>query len=294
VDRHETRPEPGTLRLKICWAVTMLWVAAYLVSVSQHQTSIGPVAAGLQALLLMVFVALHGSLSNGWRGFASFLIISAAVGFGLEASSIASGFPFGFYVHHLPGPKPLGVPLPVLFGYCVLGWVAWSVARLIARQQPSAAGGLNTWSTPVIASFVLAGYDYAYDPIGGTVLGLWTYRYPSGVFGVPLSNFFGWLFTGWLFFQLFACLERRFPPTPVAKRRDLWLLPCIIWLMLSAQYPLLFAAAAAGTVTQGGRTFVIADVYEAAVAASLFTTVFTALVAMTRIVLLPTGHSARR
>lgn len=56
-----------------------------------------------------------------------------------------------------------------------------------------------------------------------------------------------------------------------------------MWLLLALQYPFLWLRAPNGMTTVGGRTFVIADVYEAAFAASLFTLVTTGLLAIIRL-----------
>jgi uncharacterized membrane protein len=274
----------GVLRLKFCWGIAALWLAGFIVATLRAGSAAGQVAAAVQVLALVAFVVVHGSLSNGWRGFGVYLLMSLAVGFAYEASSIATGFPFGFYKHNAaPGPRLLDVPLSVALGYVILGWFGWTLGRLIARERPTDAGGVNSFTTPIIASFVLAGYDFAYDPIGSTVLDLYTYRSPSGLFGVSLKNFLGWLLTGWTFFQMFALVEKRFPPSPVVKRWDFWLLPCLIWFAIALQYPIMFATAPAGMVTRGDRSFVIADVYEAAVAAALFTMTFTAIIAIVRL-----------
>jgi putative membrane protein len=275
---------PGLSRLKACSGLAALWFASFLVATLLAGSQSGQAAAGIQALCLIVFVFVHGSLAYGWRGFLTYLSFSWVVGFAYEASSIATGFPFGFYKHNAtPGPRIMDVPLAVALGYAILGWFGWTLGRVIARERPTDTGGIGGFATPVIASFVLAGYDFAYDPIGSTVLDLFTYRNPSGFMGVSVKNFLGWLLTGWTFFQLFALVERRFPPNAVAKRREFWLLPCLIWFVMALQYPIMFANAPLGTVTRGNRTFVIADVYEAAVAAALFTLTFTAIVAVVRI-----------
>jgi putative membrane protein len=280
----DTEDNRGVLRLKVCWALAAFWLASFLAATVLAGSAAGQAAAGLQALALIVFVAVHGSLSNGWRGFGVYLLLSLVVGFAYEASSIATGFPFGFYKHNAaPGPRLLDVPLSVALGYPILGWFGWTLGRLIAREHPTDAGGINAFTTPLIASFILAGYDFAYDPIGSTVLDLFTYRSPSGLFGVSLKNFLGWLLTGWTFFQMFALVEKRFPPSPAVMRRDYWILPCLIWFAIALQYPIMFARAPEGTVTRGSRSFVIADIYEAAIAAALFTLVFTAITALIRL-----------
>lgn len=271
--------------LKLCWIAAALWLPVYLYSVALPPGSPGAAGTGaIQGLAMLLIAVVHDSLAYGWKGFAAFAGIAAVVSFVLEASSIATGFPFGFYTHNsTPGPCLLGVPLTVLVGYVVLGWYAWSLARLIARADPNATGVIDRITTPIIAAFVLAGFDYPNDPIGSTVRHLWTFRNPGGQFGVPLTNYLGWLFTGWCFFQLFALLEHRCRPGAQSHRGAYWLLIPLIWLGIALRYPIAFALAPGGTLEIGASRFVVADIYEASVAASLFSMVFVALLALCRL-----------
>lgn len=276
--------DPALVRLSLCWTFAALWLLFFLWSTVPAGLDGGGVALGLQALCTVLFVVTHASLSNGWRGTGLFLVFAVAVAFVLEASSIATGFPFGFFVHNATGLKLLGVPPLVAISYAFLGWLAWTLARLLVRQHPCDTGGFNRFTTPLVASFILTGYDFTFDPIVTTVLGRASYRSPSGYFGVPLTNFLGWMFTGWVFFQFFALVESRFPPNRAAvNRASYWLLPCFIWAVSAVQYPIKFAFAPAGNVTVAGRTFVTADVYESAVVASMLTLVFTAVTAAFRV-----------
>lgn len=276
--------DPVLVRLGLCWIFAALWLLCSLGSAIPEGLVGDGVAFGLKALCTMLFVATHASLSNGWRGGGLFFVFAVAVAFVFEASSIATGFPFGFYVHNSEGFKLLGVPPSVAFVYAMFGWLAWTLARLIVRQHPCDTGGFNCFTTPLVASFILTGYDYTVDPIVSTVLGKVSYGFPSGYFGVPLTNFLGWMFTGWVFFQLFALVESRFPPNRAAvTRASFWLLPCFIWAVTAVQYPLKFAFAPEGSVTLAGRTFVTADVYESSVVAALLTLVFTAVTAAFRV-----------
>ncbi len=274
--------ETGSKRLVICWGLAVVWLAAFLLSVSPLG-KFSAAAAGIGALLMLLIFVLQASLIYGWKGLGAYVVIVAVIAFGLEANSIAHGFPFGFYVHHQPGPKPLGVPIPVVLGYVVLGWYAWILGRLIVDAGGSGPAALRRFATPVVASFILAGYDYPYDPIGSAVLHMWSYRNPSGQFGVPLINTLGWLFTGWLFFQVFALVADRFAASATIAHRRFWLLPVVVWLGMALQYPIMFANAPAGNVVLGVRSFITSDIYEAAVAASLFSMVFPVLIALLRL-----------
>ena len=268
-----------------CFGATALWLVSLAVSLlpSQASRTCSPVQ-NAQAALMILFVALHGAVSNGWRGVAAYVVIALAVAFGLEACSIAWGFPLGFYVHNAAGPKPLGVPLNIPVSYMVGGWPAWVMARLLVRRRPDDASGLSVIATPIVASLILAGYDYPYDPIGSTVLKMWTFRSPSGQFGVPLSNGLGWIVIGWVMFQLFALVEARFPPRRQSPPPRLyWLLPSVVWVATILAYAPWFLMAPGGEVSAGGRTFVVADIYEAGLIAAILTMSPPALIAAFRL-----------
>jgi uncharacterized membrane protein len=196
----------------VCAALALLWAISFLLANAPGDPARQVIFNGLQALLLMAFIVMHATASDGWRDFFVYFALAAGVSFRLEATSIAYGFPFGFYTHNAAGPKPLGVPLHVPLGYAFLGWLAWSLARVIVRSGPNDGGDAHRFTTPIIAALVLMGYDFAYDSIGSTARGMWTYRDHSGYFGVPLSNFLGWLLTGWLFFQAYALIGRSSRP----------------------------------------------------------------------------------
>src|SRR3546814_16047058 len=93
--------------------------------------------------------------------------------------------------------------------YVIVGWFAWIVARAIVLDRPDRLRSTEYFTTPIVAAFILAGFDYPFDPIGATVQRLWTFTYPSGQYGVPISHSLGWLFTGWLLFQILAAVDRK-------------------------------------------------------------------------------------
>lgn len=183
--------------VSLCWAVFILWFAASLWSFAQP----GSGAPSLLAqLLLLLFVAVHGSLSYGWRGTAAYLVIAGGVSMLMEITSVHFGFPFGFYTHHTPG-QLLGVPVIIPLVYATLGWAPWAMARLIVRDRPTVAGGARPGSSPQSwrRSF-LTFYDFPSEPIAATIAHAFTYRHPGDYFGVPLTNYLGWLLNGFVFY----------------------------------------------------------------------------------------------
>nr|MDT0667179.1 carotenoid biosynthesis protein [Micromonospora sp. DSM 115978] len=134
---------------------------------------------------------------------------SYVVAFALEASSVAVGFPFGSYEHHTGGPRLLDVPLIVPSAYFAFGWIAWVLASVMVRNTPSRPVGAERFTTPLVATVALTGWDFTFDAVYSTVNAQYSYAEPSGHFGVPVSNFLGWLLTGWIIAQVFAVVEPR-------------------------------------------------------------------------------------
>ena len=266
----------------LCWILLALTLLAVVVMVVRP--SLATQAGAAQTGFLLPFVILHAWLGYTARGMAAFVVIAGVVSFTLEAISIATGFPFGSYTHHLPGLKPLGVPLVALAGWIMFSWLAWALARLIMRPVAGkAVGGAERFTTPIVATFILGGYDLVYDPVGATAHNWYSYDHPTGALGVPLTNYLGWLLTGWLIFQLVALVEPRFPGRPVTQGRAYWLLPCLFWLSTTAQVFNNLIHPTDGVVVRGGKTIVIADVYESCASAALFTVVFTGITALIRL-----------
>jgi putative membrane protein len=258
------------------------WIAAGVVAVAENTPAFLP-QSGWSMMLssggLLVFLLTHGSLTYGWRGAVGFLACVYPVAFALEALSVATGFPFGYFTHHGPGAQLLGVPPTVPILYATAGYVAWSIARLLIigdRRGPLI--GAQRFVVPPIAALVLAGYDAVFDPVGATLNGGWSFQAPSGLYGVPLTNFLGWTLTGWVAFQIFACLA---PPARTTGK--IRILPPILWLGLFLPSVIAFvlpSGPVTDAVTVAGRTFLAADIHETAVIVGMFTMGIPALTAL--------------
>lgn len=231
---------------------------------------------------LVVFLLSHGTLVYSWRGAVGFLACVYPVAFAFEALSVATGFPFGHFTHHGSGAQLLGVPLTVPILYATAGYAAWSIARLlIGGDRPGPLIGPQSFSVPPIAALVLAGYDVVFDPSGATLNGAWSFQAPSGLYGVPLTNFLGWVLTGWVAFQIFACLA---PPARTTGNSRV--LPPILWLGLFLPSVIAFvfrSAPVTDAVTVAGRTFLAADIHETAVIVGMFSMGIPALTALAQL-----------
>lgn len=265
------------------WCLVAIWLAATVTGALSAGSSTQAVAQAIYGIALAVFVVLHALTLYRPSGAAAYFALAVAVSFGLEACSVATGFPFGFYVHHMEGPRALGVPFTVVAAWVILAWLAWNLARVIVGGYQNRR--LPVVATPIVATLILGGYDLVIDPIGAYVRGLFSYGSPSGALGVPLSNYVGWVITGWVLFQLFALVERRWrrDSQPAAVRSTL-VMPVIVWLGLALQVNLEMLHAGAGSATiQGGRSVPFSDIYATCVATTWFTMGLVVAIAVARL-----------
>ncbi|NDJ91339.1 carotenoid biosynthesis protein [Mycolicibacter kumamotonensis] len=258
-------------RAVACWCLVAVWFAATVTAALSAGSPIQNVAEAVYGAALAAFVVLHTLTLYRPAGAITYFAVAVTVAFGFEACSVATGFPFGSYVHHFEGPRALGVPFTVVLGWVVLAWLAWVLARVIVGENRGHRALVIV--TPVIATFILGGYDLVIDPIAAYARGLYSYGSPSGALGVPLSNYFGWLFTGWVIFQVFSLVERRWRREPTATPpRATLLMPAVIWFGLALQVNLEMLRVGDATATlQGGRVIPLSDIYSTCCAMSWFT-----------------------
>ena len=119
---------------------------------------------------------------------ATLSLISLSIfGYAIEAIGVATGFPYGaFYYGEALGPRLAGlVPflLPLSYAPLVVGAVAASWGTRLRLLHVLYATLLLVWMDAVL------------DP-GAAALGFWVWPQGGVYYGVPLSNYAGWLLSG--------------------------------------------------------------------------------------------------
>ncbi|MBP6005148.1 MAG: isopentenyl-diphosphate Delta-isomerase [Pyrinomonadaceae bacterium] len=128
-----------------------------------------------------------------WLGWRDALGLWATLGIYallLETSAIYTGFPYGHFGYsELLGAKLFGVtPWTVFLAWTPLIVGAYAVARVTFGNVI-----VRVIATAMIATL----FDLVLDP-GAVRLGFWQYAANIGFYGVPISNFVGWLVSGTL------------------------------------------------------------------------------------------------
>lgn len=187
-----------------------------------------PEVFALVSSLFIVLLALPSYISLlRWLGVPrglSLLIIFSLLPLMVEGFAVFSGVPYGpfFYSTHLGEPIAGLVPWTVAFAYLPILLGAFTLAC-----RP--AGGRRFQEVGAGVLFLLIA-DLVIDP-AAVYAGFWVWREPGLYYGIPLSNFLGWAFTGALYLLLFRALAgrgQRDPGCPPpALTSSLFLIVCL-------------------------------------------------------------------
>lgn len=160
--------------------------AAFMVIVEIPRWSY--VLSSINALLFAIpsFWALKMWL--GWADAAKLVGILGVFALSIETFALLTGFPYGHfgYSEHL-GYKIGGyVPWTVAFAWTPLMLCAYTAARSLFVSRVRRI---------VCSTFLLLAFDLVIDP-GAVLVGFW--QYPGGgiYYGVPVSNYLGWIISG--------------------------------------------------------------------------------------------------
>jgi putative membrane protein len=132
------------------------------------------------------------------------------VGNASENLSILTGIPFGhYYFTGLMGPSIFHVPILLGFAYVGMGYLSWTLGRLILGEARGPLAGSRVVTVPLAGAFLMVAWDLSMDPVWSTVMHSWIWLQGGAYFGVPVSNFLGWYLTVYVIYQLFALYLRR-------------------------------------------------------------------------------------
>ncbi len=218
-------------------AEILAWVsfAALLVAVVCCAGWAETATAQLLATVSMLVVVGHAVRALGWRDAFTFAATCLVVTFTVENIGQATGFPFGHYRFLVGADLPHVGTIPIIVGplYFGLGYPAWVIAwLLLTGDPPRRPSGREIFTLPIVAALVETAWDVATDPTNSTLAGLWRWSDGGSYFGVPWTNFAGWLFVTWLYLQSVAIMfaRRRTGPPYVRRSRSFWAVPVLLYL----------------------------------------------------------------
>jgi putative membrane protein len=163
----------------------------------------------------------------GWRRTMSFTVAGYLIAFASEWLSINTGFPYGWYYYiDTTKAKELwiaGVPFFDSLSYVFLAYCSYATALFILSPLKSWRWNVVTLETRrirrsisalILGAFLQTFLDIVIDPVAlqgrrwflGQIYG---YREQGIHFGVPLSNYWGWLLTSIILVGAFQLIDAR-------------------------------------------------------------------------------------
>jgi uncharacterized membrane protein len=261
----------------------LLWVLVGIAGASHLATGlfhdVGPpaVQAAILVVSLVLFAFAHGSVVYGFRDVLVFAAICLVVTNLIENISVLTGYPAGSY-HYTErlGPRLFLVPLVIGPAYFGVGYLAWMLARLMLRDIEQPRSGRGDFDVPLIASFLMVAWDLSFDPLASTVRQGWIWEQGGSYFGAPVTNFFSWCLTSYLFFQIYALYGRYVARNKTCRKpatRQYWCQAVVLYATIAGMLMLLgLTTATTETVTdQAGVLWRVQDIYTACAIVCTFT-----------------------
>ncbi|MGY3133937.1 putative membrane protein [Bradyrhizobium sp. USDA 4501] len=270
---------PG-IRSEIVLWLSIAGILAAAIGFSWNPT---PLAQAL-AVSFIICALIHAAVAYRARHALMLLVVSSSIAFAMENLGTTTGLPFGNYHFEVGANLPHVGVIPIIVGplWFGAGYFSWSVASVLmdgADRQLDRP--INLVGLPIVAAFVMTQWDLVMDAPNSTIAGVWLWHDGGGVFGVPLSNYLGWLLTSWLIFQAFALYLRRssLGPYPTTSLK-LPLIGIFFYVGAGLTHVVPWIMGQTGkAVDARGYSWQVHDIREATVGILLLTMVFTALLA---------------
>ena len=269
-----------------------LWLAIACILVAAIGFSWNPTPfAHVLAAIFITCAIVHAGFFYGSRPALVLFIICTVITFAIENIGVATGFPFGHYHFAIDAGLPRIGSIPIIVGplWFGAGYFSWVVASILLDGADRRLDRpLNVIALPIVAAFVMTQWDVVMDRSESTIAKVWIWHEGGADFGVPLSNYMGWLLTSWLFFQAFALYLRRRITAPLLgtlQSRKLQLIAVLFYLSAGLTHIVPWAIGQSGEVADAaGKIWQIHDLRETTVATMLFTMFFSAMLAALNLV----------
>ena len=161
----------------------------------------------ITVLLVDVFFFMHACMIIGRPAAIRMFLIGILGAFLFEEFiGLQSGL---YYFTDLMGPKIDKAPLSIGLSWMAVFYMGWFMANLVCDGAPSPRYN----SIPriivksLVAAFIVSATDLAADPMS-VEGGLWVWNDGGPFFGVPYSNYIGWIIVGTVILSIIGLVNK--------------------------------------------------------------------------------------
>jgi uncharacterized membrane protein len=169
----------------------------------------------LYVVILSSFSFIHGAQMLGKKQIFVFFCIAVIVTYLMEWLGTHFGIPFGHYYYtNRLGPMIMDVPIAIPFQWFNILYASYIMSQIFlsrwtsqrrsnrqddTQERPHSREYLRMLATSIIVGLFMVSWDFINDPYMVGV-GMWVWTNPTEfwglmLFGIPLSNFLGWILT---------------------------------------------------------------------------------------------------
>ncbi|WP_238916464.1 carotenoid biosynthesis protein [Clostridium sp. YIM B02555] len=225
---------------------------------------------------LAAFAWIHGSQRYGLKNMIIWFVITWIVSNCFEGLSVKTGFPFGHYHYTTPGPRILDVPAYIMIAYFGIAYTSWTITQALTRHFSKKIVGVQKIIIPITTAIIMTMWDIVTDPQASTIHQTWIWENGGDYFGVPISNFVGWVFVVYVFMQIFTLFistkNLDISKNNVTSKKTYWLEAAIVYLIMGL-----------GVVLEGITHTDHIEIYGCMAMMSVFTVVFVSYISLLNI-----------
>jgi len=256
---------------KILYYINCGFVGLFVILTLLMKFGVIPNKEFIQFIPMFIFAFVHGSQKYGAKNMGIWFVITWIVSNFFEGLSISIGFPFGNYHYTMGGPRIWNVPVLIMVAYFAIVYTSWIAALAVTNHLNKKIEGIYKFTIPLTAAIVMTMWDLITDPKASTLKGSWVWKDGGAFYGVPISNFIGWVFVVYVFLQIFTLYisvrEVKAENIDLTTTKSYWVQPCIVYLFMGL-----------GIVIDGITHATNVEIYASAGMISIFTMVFTAYI----------------
>jgi len=237
---------------RVFWGVFCFFAAVLAVEIFHKVYFPGPsgeiVTDWMKSIIVFCLCAIYLFWSIGKKKAAVFLAITLSISFLLELIGVTAGYPLGVTYSYDESFSPIGfmgLPIIVPINWAVINILGYgivtSILALSGGKKPNADWRkISIVLLILLDALVVTAMDVILDPLR-VAQGAWVWEYGGPFYGVPISNYVGWIVVAAISIGIFRIIEYRKPGDDKVIGGKISVMPPVIY-MLIAGYLVISAA----------------------------------------------------
>jgi len=229
---------------RVFWGVFCFFVAVLAVEIFHKVYFPGPsgeiVTDWMKSMIVFSLCAIYLFWSIGKKKAAVFLAITLSISFLLELIGVTTGYPLGVTYSYDKSFSPinvLGLPIIVPINWAVINILGYgivtSILTLSGKGKPNASSRkISIVLLIILDALVVTAMDVILDPLR-VAQGAWIWEYGGPFYGVPISNYVGWIVVSAVSIGIFRIIEYKRPGEERILKGGMSGMPPVIYMLIA-------------------------------------------------------------